>query len=250
VTHWHYVDIPRNRNIQLPTPNTSDDLRDFEWMGIRKGGERWIAIQNDDTLGWVFTQWRPSPSTGQPFIKYAIDTPPTPGNFNPLGITNDKKGMVVSSRDQSGSQPDQLNFYDYQGNLIREAVCSDAPDRDNSRLTFLEHDYYVVAQEGGDTPWRLKVYDSNAELIRKHTLFGLGTLDSVRGITTDGKSFYILHVRPSNHAFDGILRVDARGQKIKQSWSPGDSKQYLNGITFNGKYLITRIDEYIPPDPV
>lgn len=249
MTTWHYIDIPRNRKIQLPTGNPAGLVRDIEWMGIRKGGDRWYALENQDGIGWAFVEYRPNTSTGQ-IVAHGIATPPTPGNFNPLGITNDKKGMVVSSRDQSGAQPDQLTFYDYQGNLLREAICSDAPDRDNSRLTFLEHDYYVAAQEGGDAPWRIKVYDSNAELIRKFTLFGLTTQDSIRGLTTDGKYLYVLVVRLSNHIFDRIVKVSVRGEQIASSWAVGDNQQYLNGVTFDGLYLITRLDEFIPPDPV
>lgn len=242
---WAFVDIPRVRTIDLPTPAAVGQVRDFVWQGIRKGGERWWALQNDDLLGWTLSTWRPEPGSNQPFTITGLEVPAAPGNWNPLGLTTDKKTFCISSRDITGATPDRLSFYDVQGNLLRSPICSDAPDRDNSRLTFLEHDYYVLSQSGGDQPWFIKVYDARAELIRSFNI-AITNVDSPRGITTDGKYLYVLIVRPSNPAFDRILKIDVRGTQIDSSWSAGDGRVYLNGITFNGHYLIVQVDEAVP----
>jgi len=246
---WHWVDIPRVRTIQLPSNKTTSEIRDIEWMGIRKGGERWHNLGRDDSGLWAIEECRPT-HTSNPIVRHVLEIPSAPGNWNPLGITNDKKSVIISSRDSTGATADRLCWYDIEGNLLRDLVVSDASDRDNSRLTYLEHDLYVLAQEGGDAPWRIKVYDQRAELIRKIVLTSLSTLDSCRGITTDGKYLYVLVIRPSNHAFDKIVKVDVRGTVVRSSWSPGDNQEYLNGITFNGHYLLARIDESPPGDPI
>lgn len=234
---WHWIDIPRNRDIPLPANDNANTKRDFTYMGIRKGGHGWVTLENDDVAGWSLSYWTPRPNTGQPNYLFPLTTPTIPTTFNPLGLTNNKKNFIVSSRDVSGATPDQLSYFDYQGNLLAEFPCSDAPDRDNSRLVYLEHDFYVLSNTQGDAAWSVKVYDARAELIRT---FGLATIaagQTPTGITTDGKYLYILI--PTVTAAR-IIKVDVRGKVIDESWSPGDGDTYGNGITFNGKYLLTR----------
>lgn len=237
---WQFIDIPRQKAITLPTNQPSNSIRDIEWMGIRKGGQTWSAIET----GWAFSRWEPTTSSGQPIVRNTMDTPSIPGNFQPFGLTNNKRYFIVSSRDSTGAQPDQLNFYEPNGTLVREAPCSDTPDRDNSRLTYLNHDYYVVSQVGGDFPWEIKVYDHQAQLLRKFPVLSItGSLDRINGITTDGKYLYLLVRRITNTAFDRIIKLDVRGEEIGTGYTPGDGLSFLNGITFNGIYLIARVTD-------
>lgn len=237
---WRWIDIPRNRGIDLVAPDpTISNHRDHTWMGIRKGGERWFVLLEDDTLGWVLQEFRPFPSSGQPIRTIDLQVPSLPTTWNPLGVTNNKKHFIISSRDISAVAVDQLTYYDVDGNLLGEFPTSDALDRDIGRLVWLNHDFYVLADTGGDIRWSCRVYDARAQLIRSFSLVGIAFNELARGITTDGKYLYVLV--NSGAVNQRIIKYDVRGAVVDSGFaSPGDGFNYQNGITFNGKYLLTR----------
>jgi len=234
---WVFVDPKDGTTVVLPVTDSALVKRDFTWFGIRKGGDRWHTIEFFESPPfWRCTQYRPEPTSGQPLRAVGFEVPSTPGNWQPFGLTNDKKRLVIMSRDASASSPDQFNFFDVDGNLLAEVPCSDSPDRDNTRLVFLERYYYVVSDVGGSPRWRVKQYDELGNLLNAWVPMGVGD-ETVIGITTDGKAIYLMIGTGSTR----IEKYSASGVLLRAYDPPGDGLAFSNGITFNGRYLIARL---------
>lgn len=240
---WYFFDPVDGKTIILDANDATGLTADITWIGNRKGGDRWYALDNLDLAGWTIDAYRPFPSSGLPISKTTLQVPSTPGNWAPFGLANDKHGFMVASQDSTGTAADQFTFYDYAGNIIREVLCSDAPDRMNKQCVFLEHDYYVLS-EAFETAYQIKKYDARGNLILTRALFGIIGIENASGITTDGKHLYVsVSTQPTSR----ILKYGVDGKLLRIYNTPGDNLAFEQGITFNGRYIVCRLQILPPP---
>ena len=230
---WCLVDPKDGAVIPLTTSDAANATRGSTWMG------KWWWVLEFFASGVAFraTAYKPF-GGGQPTLTVPLAIPPTPGNYQPQGITNDGKRLVISSRDSAATSPDRFVYYDTNGALIREIACSDSPDRDNKQITFMGHHFYVVTDMQPASPrWYVKKYDLNGKLLQIWQPTGTTSSDVVSGITNDGHDLYIVITSSTTR----MERYSPRGVLQRVYPTPGGTKRFLNGLTFNGRHLIARI---------
>lgn len=240
---WFYFDPKDGTTFVLPANDATDVCPDITWMGIRKGGERWWALNSIAGVRRLQV-YRSFPAGAMPIRTVLLAVPPTPGAWNPFGLTNDKKGFNIVSRDITATVADQFTFYDTNGNIIREALLSDGSDRRVKQHVFLEHDYYVL-RTSVETAFQIAVYDPRGIFIRAWGLSGITFAENASGITTDGKFFYVsISSQPGSRI---VKFANGLSPAIRTYPSPGDNQAFEQGITFNGRYIICRLQVLPPP---